>query len=246
MDQGLIKAIARYRQAAKLASDGVKKADEGAFFVANGITRFAYEKWSITQEKKWQLFWNCNTQEVWLYGDPSALHEMASSYFPMMTGHRLPGDALDRVTTQGSPTITIPDGLKQPDFVIRPREAKMPTIVGEVAYHNESFQRLVEEKEMWCRSDFVQFFVGLKITDRTRSQREDPKLTLISWRRDTNKSETVEFGQNSACVAKNQMYLKIPFSCLFHHSSIPPSVSSQHSLDFDLFDIQQRVKDEMV
>ena len=245
MDRGLVKAIARYRQATKLASDNSRLAESGPFLVATGITRFAYERWSSTQEKKWQLLWNSSTQEVWLYGDPSPLREMAGSYFPMMTGHRLPGDALDRVTTQGSPTISIPDGLKEPDFTIRPREAKLPTGVGEVAYHNESFPRLVEEKEMWCRSDFVQFFVGLKITDRSRTQSQDPKLTLITSRRDTNKSETIEFGQNSACVAKNQMYLQIPFSCIFHQSSIPPSVSHQSSLQFDLFDIRERVKDEI-
>lgn len=244
MDRGLVKAIARYKQATKLASDNSRLAEDGPFLVATGITRSAYERWSFTQDQKWQLLWNCSTQEVWLYGDPSPLHELAGSYFPMMTGHRLPEDALNRITTQGSPTTSIPDGLKEPDFTIRPREAKLPTVVGEVAYHNESFPTLVEEKEMWCRSDFVQFFVGLKITDRSWTQRHDPKLTLITWRRDTNKSETVEFGQNSTCVAKNQMYLQIPFSCIFHQSSIPPSVSHQSSLDFDLFDLRERLKDE--
>ena len=235
-----MKAIARYRQAAKLTSD-----DGGPFLVATGITRFAFERWSTTREKKWQLHWSRPAQEVWLYGDPSPLHEMASSYFPMMTGHRLPADALDRVTTQGSPTISIPDGLKEPDFTIRPREARLPTVVGEIAYLNESFPRLVEEKEMWCKTNFVQFFVGLKIAERSQTQNHAPELTLITWRRDTDKSETIEFGCNSACVAMNQMYLQIPFSCIFHHSSIPPSVSHQHSLNFDLFDIRQRVKDEL-
>lgn len=245
MDSGLVKAIAKYRKAARLALDESTHAEEGPFLVATKITRFAYERWSSVQEKKWQLLWNGNTREVWLYGDPSPLHEMAGSYFQFMTGHRLPEDAVDKVTTQGSPTTSIPDGMKEPDFTIRPREAKLPTVVGEVAYHNESFPRLVEEKEMWCRSDFIQFFVGLKITDRSRTQKRDPKLTLITWRRDTNKSETIEFGHNSACVAKNQMYLRIPFSLIFHQSTIPPSLSHQNSLDFDLFDIRGRVKDEI-
>lgn len=245
MDQGLVKAIARYKQAAKPASDGSTEADEGPFLVETATTRFAYERWSSLQGKKWQLLWNCSTQEVWLYGDPSPLHAMLRAYFPMMTGHKLPKDALSKVTILGSPTVIIPDGLKEPDFIIRPREAKLPTVVGEIAYHNESFASLVEEKDMWCRADFVQFFVGLKVSDRTSKQKQDPALTLITWRRDTNKSETVEFGQNSACVAENQMYLQIPFTCLFHQSFIPTSVSTQQSLDFDLFDVRERIKDEI-
>lgn len=98
---------------------------------------------------------------------------------------------------------------------------------------------------MWCKTNFVQFFVGLKIADRSQTQSHDPQLTLITWRRDTDKSETIEFGRNSACVAMNQMNLQIPFSCIFHQSSIPPSLAHQFSLNFDLFDIRERVKDEL-
>lgn len=159
MDQGLVRAIARYRQ----ASDDARVAEDGPFLVATGITRFAFERWCTTRNNKWQLHWSRPAQKVWLYGDCSPLHTMASSYFPMMTGHGLPAGALDRVTIQGSPTISIPDGLKEPDFTIRPREARLPTVVGEVAYLNESFPRLIEEKEMWCKTNFVQFFVGLTI-----------------------------------------------------------------------------------
>lgn len=243
MDQGLLRAIARYQEAAKLAEEGSDRADSGPFLVATGISKLAYKRWSFTQEKKSQLFWNRDTQEVWLYGDPSPLHEMAAAYFLTMRGHMLPKDALNRVTTQGSPTLDIPDGLKQPDFAIRPREAKLPTIVVEVAYHNESFQRLIEEQQMWCRSDFVQFFVGLKITDWTQSQKRDPKLTLITWRRDSGTTETLEFGQNSSCTGENQMFLNIPYSCLFYQSTIPPSIS-EPSFKFDFFDLRERIKDE--
>ncbi len=242
MDEGLRKAITKYRKAAKLAADSFGQAEEGPFLVATGISAFAFEQWSAIQEKKWQLFWNRATQEVWLYGDPSRLHETAASHFIATLGHLLESDAFRQVGVEGSPSLNIPDGIKQPDFAFGPLNQDDPTVVGEVAYHNESFKRLVEEEEMWCNADYVHFFVGLKITDRTRTQKTDPKLTLITWRRDTNESTKVEFGCNSECDEEGRMFLDIPVSCLFHQVQIPASLSQQASISFDLYDLRQRCK----
>lgn len=245
MDSGLRRAITKYRKAAKQAVDSIGPAEEGPFLVAKGISAFAFEQWSSNQDNKWQLFWNRTTQEVWLYGDPSRLHETAASYFTAKLGNLLQLDAFQRVSVEGSPSLNIPAGIKQPDFAFGPLSRDDPSLIGEVAYHNESFPRLVEEEQMWCNADYVQFFVGLKITDRTRAQKTDPKLTLITWRRDTNESKEVEFGCRSRCDSANKVFLEIPVSCLFHQAQIPASLSHQTSISFDLFDLKERCKQKL-
>lgn len=102
MDVGLKNAISKYRKAATFASESVGHDEEGPFLVAKGVSKYAFEQWSAVQEKKWQLFWNRLTGEVWLYGDPSPLHETAHSFFTFFLGHLLKSDAVSLVTTSGS------------------------------------------------------------------------------------------------------------------------------------------------
>ena len=245
MDKGFRKAITKYRQAAKLATESVGQAEDGPFLVATGISADAYEQWSAVQEKKWQLFWNRTTREVWLYGDPSRLHETAASYFTAMLGHKLEGDAISRVSVEGSPALTIPAGGKEPDFAFGPLSQDKPTIVGEVAYHNESFNRLIEEKEMWRNAEYIQYFIGLKVTVMTQAQKTDPTMTLITWRRDTNKSEVINFGSHSDCDKKSEVFLELPVNCLFHQEQIPYSLAQQTSIKFDLYDLRQRCRKKL-
>ncbi|KAL3148436.1 hypothetical protein ABBQ38_013887 [Trebouxia sp. C0009 RCD-2024] len=215
MDSGLRRAITKYRKAAKQAVDSIGPAEEGPFLVAKGISAFAFEQWSSNQDNKWQLFWNRTTQEVWLYGDPSRLHETAASYFTAKLGNLLQLDAFQRVSVEGSPSLNIPAGIKQPDFAFGPLSRDDPSLI------------------------------GLKITDRTRAQKTDPKLTLITWRRDTNESKEVEFGCRSRCDSANKVFLEIPVSCLFHQAQIPASLSHQTSISFDLFDLKERCKQKL-
>lgn len=242
MDEGLRKAINKYRKAATLASESVGSKEEGPFLVAKAVSKYAFEQWSAVQEKKWQLFWNRLSGDVWLYGDPSPLHETAHSFFTFFLGHLLKSDAVSMITTSGSPSLNIPAGIKGPDFAFGPLSQDDPTVVGEVAYHNENFKQLVEEEDMWSSADFIQFFIGLKITDRTRAQRTDPKMTCITWRRDTNESNIFDFGSNSECNAKGQTFLELPIKCLFHHEQVPQSLIHQEYIKFDLYDLRQRCK----
>ncbi len=246
MDDGLKKAIKKYRKSATLAAESVGHNEEGPFLVAKGVSKYAFEQWSAVQEKKWQLFWNRLTGDVWLYGDPSRLHETAASYFTAKLGNLLDSeDAFPRVSFESSPSLNIPDGIKEPDFAFGPLNHDDPTIVGEVAYHNESFKRLVEEEQMWCNADYVQFFIGLKITDRTRAQRVDPKMTCITWRRDTDESKQFEFGCKSENNQQGQMFLEVPVKCLFHQEQIPNSLANQQFIKFDLYDLRLRCKKKL-
>ena len=201
MDKKLAKAIAQYKRATRVALETTDAADEGPFLVAENISKIAYETWVSTQEQRWPLLWKRQTKEVWLYGDSSRLHGMAATYFSFMLGAGLGRDS-KHMATERSP-LEIPAGIKEPDFAFWPRDADQPTVVGEVAYHIESFEALLQEQVMWQAAAYVQFFIGLKITDRTQAQQQDPRLTAITWRRATNESTCVEFGLDPSCTRKN-------------------------------------------
>lgn len=250
MDSGLRKAIEKYNAACKKALESVDVLEEGPFLVARDIPLLAFEAWSIIQEKHWKLYYNKKTKEIWLYGDPSEPHETAIYWFtkeiPVLICLLGGRDAEKTIDGTGSTTRDLPEARKEPDFSFKVQNNNgNPSIVGEIAYNNESFRELKHESNLWKTSQGTQLFIGIKINNRTRSSKKDPNLIAIVWRKNPYQFNEINFGKGSKNTQNNHLFIDIPLDCLFYGGIFPNSLQGHNKIGLDLYELRQKIKSKL-
>ena len=251
MDNGLQKAIILYKHATQMALKHDDFPEQGPFSVAENIEPLAFEVWYLKQLQKWKLFYDKNQKTIWLYGDPTLPHEKTASWLSceiFAVIRELGGKAATQaVDPDGSTQQHIPAGPKEPDFSFTPTEVNTgPSVVGEIAYGNESLKKLKEEQKMWCESPHTQFFIGIKIVDKASHHHRDPKCVLITWDRDNEKLHQVDFGFRTKCDAFEKMWLKIPIKHLYHGKEIPTTLTANTHIKIDLYELREKIKSAVI
>lgn len=251
MDRGLKRAINQYNHDSKMALIHDNYPENGPFLVAKNINSLSFEAWYLKQSRKWKLFYDKNSREIWLYGDPTLPHETTAAWLSSeirLLLYKLGGDnASDSILPEGSALRDIPAGRKEPDFSFTAVGVKNgPAIVGEVAYGHESLIKLKEEQVNWCESEHTQFFIGIKIVDNALQHHRDPKLILITWDRNKSKAQQLDFGYRTKCDSENKMFLEIPIKHLFHETQIPVTLKNHTHIKIDLFKLRSIIKNAVI
>lgn len=89
--------------------------------------------------------------------------------------------AREALMPAASPLIQLVSSWKQPDFSLTPHNCMQhaPTLVGEVAYHNEIFSELQNKLAKWTATqDLAQISIGINIDDESEGASHDPYLTV--------------------------------------------------------------------
>lgn len=261
MDEGLRLAKAKYFRAVRLAARGLKS-ERGPWLIARGIAPALFESWADEQESRWKIAYEDERGSVLLYGDPSRVHETAAGYFNDLIQTQLIKAALsvggvasmeaagDALVSAASPLFRLVNSNKEPDFSRTPRDRMdaAPTLVGEIAYHNESYAELKRELTRWtARPDLAQMCVGLNINDEAQGASVDPYLTLVC-KRYQQPHVTVTFGKGSQCSSAGlqQYQFAIPMDVLFAGSNLRTLFGQQAVLHIDLFKLRTLIKDLLV
>lgn len=181
-----------------------------------------------------------------MYGDSSEPHEVSIDWFieeVKIELYKQGGDAARRaIRGTGSTTRDLPEAKKEPDFSFKPKNSQdNPTIIGEIAYENESFVELIRESELWRTSIETQFFIGVKINNRTRGSKRNPNLKAIIWQKTPYKYYEINFGKGSSNKKNNRLYIEIPLDCLFHGTQKPSSLQGKNHIKLDLYELWQDI-----
>lgn len=181
-----------------------------------------------------------------MYGDPSEPHEVSIDWFieeVKIELYKQGRDAARRaISGTGSTTRDLPEAKKEPDFSFKPKNSPdNPTIIGEIAYENESFVELIRESELWRTSIETQFFIGVKINNRTRGSKRNPNLKAIIWQKTPYKYYEINFGKGSSNEKNKRLYIEIPLDCLFHGAQKPSSLQGINHIKLDLYELWQDI-----
>lgn len=247
MDSGLKKAIDAYHKASQKTLHSPDEIQEsGPFIVAKNIPLLAFEAWSLVQESHWKLCYDKVSGDVWLYGDPSEPHETAIYWFtkeiPVLVCLLGGREAEEIIDGTGSTTRNLPGAQKEPDFSFKMEgNDGNPAVIGEIAYNNESFRELKRESNLWRTSEETQFFIGVKINNRTRGSKRDPQLKAIIWRKNPNQYREINFGKGSENTENNHLFLDIPLDCLFFGGVRPESLHGHDNIQLDLYKLRQKI-----
>lgn len=252
MDTGLQDAIIRYENAARMALKQDNYPEQGPFLVADKIEPLAFEAWYLKQLQKWKLFYDEQQKQIWLYGDPTLPHARTASWLSSEIYailRELGGKtASQAIHTDGDTLRYLPRGRKEPDFSFSPVNINSgPSVIGEIAYGNESLVKLKDEQQMWCESLHTQFFIGIKIVDDATHHHRDPKCVLITWDRDKRKKlNQIDFGYRTKCDDLNKMFLEIPIKHLYFGNEIPNSLIGHTHVKIDLFELRSQIKNAII
>lgn len=261
MDLGMQKAQERYFLAASRAARGFK-ADDGPWLVARHISPALFELWSGAQESRWKLSYENRGGRVLLYGDPLPVHEDtaaclndaiksavedAGADVGGASGRRAARRAL---VSSSSPLCQLVNSRKEPDFTLRPRDRmqQIPTLVGEIAYRNESMVRLRREVVQWtARHDLAQMCIGIKVNDIAAAARQDPHLTIM-WKLQQQPIQQMAFGRGTACSSAGlpQYQFEVPLSALFAGSNLVHLFGQRQSVTVDLYDVRCLIRDSLL
>lgn len=260
MDQGLLKAKDDYFTSVKLAARGLE-ADHGPWVVAQGISPALFEMWSAQQESRWKLAYETDRGRVLLYGDPSRVHENTGAFISDLIVFAVEDSALEAggiaarnaarraLVPAASPLCQLVSSSKEPDFSRTPRDCMQhnPTLVGEVAYMNESFLELKRELTRWtARHDLAQMCIGVHINTGPQGAALDPHLKIV-WKYHQQQHQQLAFGRGSACVSAvlPQYQFRIPFDALFARSSLRSLFGQRQHVSIDLFEIRTLIRESL-
>lgn len=178
---------------------------------------------------------------------PSKIHECVASYFtvqiPILLLEKSDKNCCNAIRAEGSTIVDLIATRKEPDFSFTAKNAiNGPTVVGEIAYHNENLEQLKKEANMWITGEHTQFFIGIKMSDNTRNLKKDPDLTCITWNKNDNKYTSIKFGNRSDCNGPNKINIILPIKCLFHSTNIPHPLNNNDILSIDLMNLREEIK----
>lgn len=261
MDKGLSKAKESYFAAVKQASQGLK-AETGPWVVARNIPAALFEIWSIRQESRWKLAYENDGGVVLLYGDPSRVHENTAGVITKLIlyavedaaeeagGIAARNAARKSLAPAASPLCHLVSSRKEPDFSQTPDDCLQynPTLVGEVAYHNESFPELKRELTRWtARQDLAQMCIGININDEPVGAADDPYLTIV-WKYHRQPHEQLAFGKNTACTSVGLPQYQFPISLdlLYARSNLRGVFGQQNHISIDLFEVRTLIQKTLV
>ncbi len=256
MDQGLLKAKDAYFTSVKLAAQGLES-EHGPWIVAQGITPALFEMWSAKQESRWKLAYETDRGRVLLYGDPSRVHENTGAFISDLIVFAVEDAGLEAGGMAGrnaarralvpaaSPLCQLVSSSKEPDFSRTPRDCMQhnPTLVGEVAYMNESFPELKRELTRWtARHDLAQ----MCINTGPQGAALDPHLTIV-WKHHQQQHQQLAFGRGSACVSAvlPQYQFRIPMDALFARSSLRSLFGEREHISIDLCEIRTLITESL-
>ena len=260
MDLGLRKAQERYFVAAARAARGIK-ADNGPWLIAQQMSPALFETWTGAQESRWKLSYEERGGRVLLYGDPLPVHEDTGAFIRDAiksavedAGEEI-GGAVGRraarraLVSSASPLCQLVDSKKEPDFTLRPHDQmqRVPTIVGEIAYQNESLTRLKREVIQWTtRHDLAQMCIGVKINNIPAGAAHDPFLTIV-WKHQQQQIHQMAFGKGTACTSARlpQYQFEVPLGALFARSSLLSIFGQRSHVTIDLFEVRCLVHDSL-
>lgn len=252
MDQGLVLAQQKYFEAVEAAAKG-QVPQHGPWIVAENVTAALFEAWSGKQESRWKLAYQDRGGRVLLYGDPSKVHDNAAGHFSQMIVTELTVLAgrlgSKSIVESASPIQQLVNSRKEPDFSLTPRDCLQftPTIVGEVAFRNETLSELKNELSRWtARDDLAQMCIGIHV-NTARTARFGPYLT-IWWKTFNSQHRFLHFGRNTRCTASgiSTYMFKIPFDLLFARSDLADMYGDTSHVSVDLFDLRKLIQDTLV
>ena len=144
------------------------------------------------------------------------------------------------------PWCQLVNSKKEPDFSFKPSDCLQhnPTLVGEVAYQNESFSELKRELRIWTeREDLAKMCLGIHVNTRPRGSALDPYLTML-WKYHGSRHEQLAFGKGTACTSANlpQFMLRVPFNKLFARSQLVNLFGRRDHISIDLFKVRQQIQ----
>lgn len=252
MDKGLALAQQRYFRSVEAAAQN-KGTQHGPWLVAEDIPAALFEAWSSRQESRWKLAYEDHRGRVLLYGDPSPVHENTAGFFSQLIVIALTklGDDAggESVTSAASPLRQLVNSRKEPDFSLTPSDCLefTPTIVGEVAFKNETLPRLKRELSRWtAREDLAQMCIGI-LVKTPRNARQDPYLT-IWWKKFGTEHQFLHFGKGTQCSQSNlpRYMFDIPFDLLFARSSLTSVLVGSEKVSIDLYKLRRKIKQTLV
>ena len=155
------------------------------------------------------------------------------------------------VELKSSPTFQIGKILKEPDLTISPidgrgrRTARLPTVVFETAYRNESMQQLKDSLGQWTAT--VPMAVGIKICDE---KNDAIPMHILVYKNDAiqNPVKTISFGTD---VQVQGQFLEIPFADIYHgteesqNEKIKSAIERQDCIKINLSVLQERILEVM-
>lgn len=253
MDAGLVLAQQNYHRSVEAAAKE-KAVEHGPWLVADNIDPCLFEALSLKQESRWKLAYEDFGGRVLLYGDPSPVHENTAGIFSqliVLALDRLKPDnnGGETVTSAASPLRQLVDSRKEPDFSLTPSDCLTctPTIVGEVAFRNESLPQLQQELTQWtARRDLAQMCIGIFIKT-PRHVRQDPFLT-IWWKTQQGRHQFLHFGRNTRCTKLGLLryMFDTPLHLIFANSSLGSIFEGLDKVSVDLFKLRRKIKQTMI
>ena len=156
------------------------------------------------------------------------------------------------VEMKTSPTIQIGNILKEPDLTISPiagrgkRTARLPTVVFETAYRNESIEQLKDILGRWTTT--VQMAVGIKICDE---KNDEIPMHILVYRNDAiqNPVKTISFGTD---VQVEGQVLEIPLADIYYgtegsqNDEIRNAIERKDCIKINLSVLQERILEVML
>ena len=257
MDKGLSVAKESYLVAVKQASQGLK-AEKGPRVVARNIPPALFEIWSIKHESRWKLAYEDDGGVVLLYGDPSRVHENTAGLFTKLILYAV-ADAAEEaggiaarnaarksLAPAASPLCNLVSRRKEPDFSQTPDDCLQhnPTLVGEVAYRNETLPELKTELSRWTeRQDLAQICIGINVDDVPAGAADDPYLTIVcKYHRQPH--EQLAFGKDTACTSAGlpQYQFRIPLDLIYARSNFRDLFGQQNHISIDLLEVRTLIQ----
>ncbi|XP_024519685.1 uncharacterized protein LOC112342307 [Selaginella moellendorffii] len=253
---GLDKAIA------ELEEDAAKGRCRGPYLVASRVYESVFELWSLEIESGWKLSFvkeaGKDFGSVWLYGDPSRVHEvvalcvhemkeqMVSAWYEQ--GNRGSFKSRDVLLGIGSTRIPLKVDKyvinKEPDVAWVPSQTPnaLPSFVLELSYRNESIPRLKEEMRWWSRNG-VAITLGIKVEIKRAgngvlSQRF--LLFILDHQDGTGRFRDVNFSPG-VCNEENKedFVQRIPLHKIMR--GFPTGLDQDFHFELSLFELQQQI-----
>lgn len=200
---------------------------------------------------RWKLAYEDEGGSILLYGDPSPVHEGTRGFVAQLIVlelGRVGGlDGGKAMRLSPSPVCQLVDSRKEPDFSFKPKDCKQysPTLVCEIAYHNESMEELRRELSRWtATADLAQMCFGIFGNTEPGGAALDPYLTVV-WKSHGSRHQQLSFGKGTACRAPNvpQYQFKFPFDKLFARSGLVNVFGHSNHISIDLFEVREEIQD---
>lgn len=252
MDIELQRVLREYEDARVRADKGLPHRS-GPWLVRDGVSRVLFEAWSDRVEAHWKLEYRDADASVWFYGDPTKMHEAVAGWFRAMLQEALRAivaDVVEHIVFSGSPRYQISTGLKEPDFALYHEDntrSASASLVGEVAYENESLTKLVREVSAWVTGpNAARMCIGVKIVKPRGAQRQ-ATLTLVTQMRGQPAPVTLAFGRGSRCTRAGlpAYQLAVPVDAIYDGAPRPAGTQPGAAVSLDLWSLRRRVQREL-